>query len=329
MSRLGTAGFPKDFVRQVLLPEWWDETCALDPRLVQDVQIRVARFLDAPLASIIDDREPLPAPTYAGARLRHPANMLENRLEPAVHAGMQIAAAIVRNLKEPAREVRLPPRDPAEWRRSLGSPAEPPDLHNAVQDLWRRGVAVGHVRTLPSPKFQGLACIIDGRPLILLGHDHDEPIQLALYLGHEVAHIVNGDCAEGQPVVDVDEAEMFGGTAEARPAMEKLADSYAWSVFAGADPAPELGITKAATPQEVATRASAMEHLSRVDASALIWAWASANDSYPVARLALRALNRGFGARKGLRRPFLQNVEMDASETDLALLRCCVPGEAP
>ncbi len=334
MGRLGTAGFTKDFVRQVLLPDWWDDTCGLDPRLVQDVQIRVARFLNTPLATILDDREPLGAPSYPGVRLRHAARLGGSRIEPAVHAGMQIAAAIIRNLTEP-KEVRLPPRDPIEWHKSMAIPGDPPDLAGAVADLWKRGIAVAHVRTLPAPKFQGLACIIAGRPVILLGHDHDEPVRLALYLGHEVAHIVNGDCVEGHPVVDVDEtsdsppvlADLLSTPApapRARPEMETRADGYAWSWLTRSDPAPELGISRSATPQEVASRASAMQLYHGVDAAALIWAWAGTHDAYATARLALRALNRDAGARKVLRRALLQNLDTDASDTDAALLRCVV-----
>ena len=63
MRRLSRAGFKKDFVTTALLPDWWEESCALDPNLLPEIEIRVARFLDAPLADIRNANSVLALPS--------------------------------------------------------------------------------------------------------------------------------------------------------------------------------------------------------------------------------------------------------------------------
>ena len=56
LRRLSKAGFERDFVQRAVLPDWWDERCADDPRLVQDIEIRVARFLGLSISAVSDSR---------------------------------------------------------------------------------------------------------------------------------------------------------------------------------------------------------------------------------------------------------------------------------
>ncbi len=80
MRRLRHAGFKNDFVRSAILPEWWDEECAGDATLLPEVEIRVARFLGSPIASIRNPDANLAAPLYAGARLRRIRDVEADRL---------------------------------------------------------------------------------------------------------------------------------------------------------------------------------------------------------------------------------------------------------
>ena len=168
-----------------------------------------------------------------------------------------------------------------------------------------------------TPSFQGLVGIVDGRPVILLGHKHDEPGRIAFVVAHEAGHVAAGDCAPDQPVVD-EEEDIQDDTP-----IERRADQYATRVLVGSDTIPDINGTSF---KDLARRAAELERNTGANASTLIFAWARRTPSlgnYQTATLAVKALYRSTGARRQLRQLFDQYVDIAAAtETDRALLRC-------
>ena len=314
MRRLSQAGFKNEFVRPAILPDWWEEACEQDPDLLGDIDIRVARFLGLPLSTVRDSGTALAPPSYSGAQLRRVRDVHRDRLGPAIHSAMQIAAAVVRSSRDTVPAPVITPRDGLSWREQIERARPAVSLDDTLSDLWLRGIPVVPLDVLPTPSFQGIACIAEGRPVILLGHKHDEPGRVSFIVAHETGHIAAGDCTPNQPVVD-EEDEIFDESE-----MEQLADRYATHVLVGDDSAPVLddGDFK-----QLASDASEIEHKSGTDASMIIFAWASRTHDYARASMAVKALYRGSGARRQLRQHFGRHVDIDAAtETDRALLRC-------
>jgi Zn-dependent peptidase ImmA (M78 family) len=312
MRRLAAAGFKRDFARLAVFPEWWDASCEADAQLLTEVELRIARFLGAPLALVRDPRAPLVVPTYEGAQLRRVKDINRDRLGPAIHAALNISAAVVRNTTLP--DLQLPPTDALAWRTSISRPNATLRLDDVLSDLWRRGIPVVHVDSLPAPAFQGLACIVEKRPVILICHNLDEPARLAFVIAHEVAHIVNGDCSDGHPVVDGEEE--IPDDAD----LEKLADAYAASLLTGGEQIPDV---RASGFKDLAQKAATIEKEHGVDASAVIWTWARRTGDYAKATMAAQALYRTRGGKRAIRMHLDTHLELDdASDSDRALLRC-------
>lgn len=317
MKRLSHAGFKREFVRHAILPDWWDEGCADDANLLQDIAIRVARFLDLPLQVVMDASAALTLGAYPGAQLRRVREVDRNRLGPAIHAAMQIAGAVARSLRDavaPVVETAVPPPDGLAWREQIDRNRLAVTLEDVLSNLWLRGIPVVPVDVLPTPSFQGLACIVEGRPAILLGHQHDEPGRVAWIVAHEVGHIAASDCAPDQPIVD--EVEGIADESE----IERQAEQFAKQVLLGPEETPQV---EAESFKSLASRADELERSTGADASAIIFAWAARTRDYQNATLAVKALYRATGARRSLRRHFDKHVDLEtASETDRALLRC-------
>jgi Zn-dependent peptidase ImmA (M78 family) len=314
MRRLSRAGFKKDFVCPAILPDWWDDRCSDDPRLLQDVEIRVARFLELPLAAVADPNIALTAPEYPEAQLRRVRDVDRDRLGPAIHSATRIAAAVVRCLRDPRPQVRVPPDDGIAWRNEINRAGAALTLNEIVSDLWLRGVPVVPLEVLPAPNFQGIACVAEDRPVILFGHKHDEPGRVAFLVAHEAGHVAAGDCAPGQPIVDEDEEIVDDADIEVR------ADQYATRVVVGDDTVPQVD---GGSFKELARAASEIERATGADASAVIFAWARRTGDYSKATMAVKALYRASGARRQLRQLFDRFVDLDAAtESDRALLRC-------
>lgn len=315
LGRLSKAGFPDDFARRAVLPDWWDESCVADGSLLADLELRIARFIGVPVVTLRDPGFVLSASRPAGTRLRKVSNVQEDRLAPAIHAAIQISGAVLRSLKN-SPPLRLPPSDAMAWRTALLTQGGPIiDLRMVVADLWQRGIPVIHIEHLPSPKYQGLAHIIDGRPVIVIGHGIDAPGYLLALIAHEVGHLSNGDCDSG-PVVDEDEEHSTMIDDE----MERAADRYSL-VVSGVDRGS--GLAGSLTYRQLATQAEATGRVSGVDPGVLVHTWARETREFQVAQMALQALFLDSGGKRTLRKHFTDEVDTNqASEVDRALLSC-------
>lgn len=314
MRRLSQAGFKDEFVRPAILPDWWEEACEQDTELLRDIDIRVARFLSLPLAAVRDSGTPLVPPSYSGAQLRRVRDVDRDRLGPAIHSAIQIAAAVVRSLRDTVPAPAMMHPDGISWRDQIRRDHTAVTLDDILTDLWQRGIPVVPLDVLPTPNFQGISCIAEGRPVILLGHKYDEPGRVAFFVAHETGHIAAGDCKPNQPVVEDDD---IWDAAD----MEQMADRHANDVLVGPDSAPLLDDD--GDFKRLASRAFELERTSDTDASMIIFAWASRTRDYARASLAVKALYRASGARRRLRQHFERHVDIDAAtDTDRGLLRC-------
>ncbi len=159
-----------------------------------------------------------------------------------------------------------------------------------------------------------MACVVEGRPVVLITHKYDEPGRLVFLIAHEVGHIAAGDCGPDRPVVDGEEDAGDDDTIEAR------ADRYATRVAVGSDATPAID---ARNFRELANEAARVERDTGADAGAVIFAWARRTGDYGSATMAVKALYRASGGRRQLRGLFDQYVDLDvATDSDRALLRC-------
>jgi Zn-dependent peptidase ImmA (M78 family) len=314
MRRLSRTGFKPDFIRPAILPDWWDDACADDPSVLPDVEIRVARFLQISVADVRNPSAELVTPTCGRAQLRRVRDIDRDRLGPAIHSALQIAGAVARSLKSTDHPLEILPTDALVWRHQISPAGQAVRLDDILCDLWCRGIPVVPVDILPEPTFQGLVCIAEGRPVILLGHKIDQPGRVAYVVAHEAGHIAAGDCAPDQPVVD--EEEEIADDSD----MERNADLYATRFLAGMDSVPDID---GGDFRKLAQHAFELEREIGADASTIIFAWARRTGEYATASMAVKALYRNSGARNMLRNHFDRHVDIDAAtETDRSLLRC-------
>jgi Zn-dependent peptidase ImmA (M78 family) len=315
MKRLLRAGFNRQFVQTAILPDWWADEYSSDPNLLPEIELRVARFLGLSTAAVSDATFSLVPQTLSGARFRQVRDIDPERIKPAVHSAIRIAEAVVRNLRADLSDFDLPPSSGKKWRKLMRTSGGPVGLEQLLADTWNRGIPVIPVETLPSPKFQGLACYAAGRPVILIGHRMDVPGRTAFAVAHELGHLALGDVLESQPLVDAEEDSGDDS------AMERRADQYALHALSGRDNLPTL---EGKDYRELATNAYRIEKETDIDASLLLASWGRAHpENYDLVMAALRALYRHTNARNLLRGALAEHLNIEEiSESDAALLQC-------
>lgn len=310
LSRLSKAGFKRDFVRPAILPDWWEDSLESDASMLLDIELRVARFLGTTVAAVRDPSRALSVPAVPSAVLRKATNMDASRLQPAIHAARRVAEAVVRNMK--ANSLTALPAEPEDWRSELVSGTDPVTLERMVRDLWERGIPVIPMAFLPSPAFQGMAAVIEGRPIIAIGQRYEAPGRVGFFVAHEAGHIAAGDCEGGTTIVDEEEASSDSSR------IEKRADRYATQVLLGGVDSTKLTGTDY---RDLATRAYALQGETGAEAGALIFHWARQNNDFQTASMAVAALYQGRGARQLMTSLLAQHIDMEnVPETDRALL---------
>lgn len=315
LKRLRAVGFSNAFIRTALLPSWWDASCDRDPTLLFEVEFRVARFLNIPVEAVRSGEAAFA--TSGSARLRHTANLNAAKLQPTVHAAIEVGGAVLRSLRTDLQVPELP-SDPVRWREDMLKRTKL-ELEPIVEELWDRGIPVIHLSFPKMLKFQGIATIINGRPLAALGTDIDVPARQAFFLLHEIGHLANGDCNEGVTIVDEEET---GGKFDEK---ERLADQFAIR-FLHANSLPLTG--RFTSGRLLAEAAYDAADKNRTEPGAVIWRWANGpNGDFSIATSALDALYCSTGARRALRKAFDERVDvLNASETDRGLLGCVAGG---
>ena len=234
---------------------------------------------------------------------------------------MRIAGAVVRNLKEPVPAPTAPPSDALAWRQEIRGFDGSSVLDAIVEDLWTRGIPVVPAHLLPTPGFQGLAAVVEDRPVVVLGHRHDEPGRVAFRICHEAGHIAKGDCTPDAPVVDEDEEILQDDE------MEEFADQYAIRALVGEAAIPEPGPSALGNFRDLATQAAAAARETGVDAGSIIFSWVRTTGDYATATRATKALYLATGATRILRQYFKRFVDVEgASLSDQELMRVIVPG---
>ena len=274
-----------------------EDSYATDPDLLPEIDFRVARFLDVPLSVVRNVEAALMPPSYSGSQLRRFRDIDRDRLGPAIHTAIQVAGAVIRNLRDTG-PAEILPIDALEWRRLL-TPREgrPVQLDDILRDLWNKGIPVVPLEVLPTPSFQGLVCIVDEHPVIVLGHRYDEPGRVAFLVAHEAAHITFGDCSADTLVLDENEAVQDDSE------MEQAADRYAMRLLVG-ELTSGISEDEEMDAKSLAQKAVDLENQNGADASSIIYAWAAQTLNYATATMAVKALYRSVGGRRQVRRLF-------------------------
>jgi hypothetical protein len=313
---MGRAGFGKDFVSTVILPDWWESECEENLELLPEIEVRVARFLGLPASVVSDPERELASEMYQTAHLRRVRDIDRDRLAPAIHSALRIAGAVIRNLRAPVAPSTLPPASGLRWRDEMQRSNDRVTLDDILADLWMRGIPVIPIDSLPAPSFQGLAGIVDERPVIVVGYKHDEPGRVAFLLAHEAGHIASAHCTAEAPVIDQDEE------IASEDALEERADQFAIQVLTGGDEIPRLSQEDIQDFKVLAKQAADVERNTGADAGSIIFSWARSTGDYATATMATKALYRATGARRTLREYIEKSVDVQgAPQSDRELLR--------
>jgi hypothetical protein len=316
-DRLAACGFDRAFIREAILPEWWNDSLAEVPANRALAEMLIARCLGMSLVALNDPTASLEPTALPHVKFKLLKNTVDERVKPTLLVAER-AVKIVAGALSSLPPFKLPP-DPLTIRRSILRSHRYVDLQSLLEFCWETGIIVVHLAKLPaqSKRCDGLAMFCNGRPAVVLGSKRDSPAWLAFHLAHELGHILRRHVTkDSEPLVDANLEEALTSTEEDQ------ANTDAMELLTGLQH-PKIGNLKLNGPKLAAMALSSGPPVG-VDPGVFTLIYGKSNDRWGVAQLALKRLRLDSGAHAMLGEHLAQKIRPEdlpeASERFISVL---------
>jgi Zn-dependent peptidase ImmA (M78 family) len=274
-TRLTAIGLPKVFVREKLLPDWWDEEYEQTPGATLQAASYIARRLSLDLDSLLeeDNQTALNLPSQAKFKTQQGQDIRQVSLACCLAARI---AQLVTYASKPAYQ----PLDisVAEIRQEILNTHSFVSLAGLLDFCWSRGIPVIHFSEFPKVakmrKFDGMVSFLHDRPVIVISYKHSSPAWLLFIAAHEMGHIYKEHLANGA-IVD-EKIELISEDSE-----EAEANEVASELLLGNPNIVYSARRSFVKGEELAASALAISARDAIDPGviALNFAWSKANQA--------------------------------------------------
>lgn len=253
--RLRDLGLTKPFLRDMVLPTWWDDEAAATPAGRMEGLLILARNLGLDFGALRDGSNDLKPAERPNVRFKKRNDADEEDLRLAE----QLAHQVGRHAALGVPSGHPLPTDATTIREEILDDADAKwiSLENLLRYCWRHGVGVLHAPRFPpgTKKMQGMAMRADNIPVIILTSEKKASGWLLFDLAHELGHICCGHVGADAAIVDeiVDQESTDTEEAEANEFAIELLTGNATTRVAAPDRWPNaVELTRQA--QALATR---------------------------------------------------------------------------
>jgi IrrE N-terminal-like domain len=204
-DRLETIGFPKKFIQQKILPDWWTDEVDETPGVLTEGALYISRRLNLDMQSLLD-RELHPefkTPYQPKFKLKVGTDTDRLTIPYVISARIaEMVAYACNNPYQPLDGVSV-----SEIRQDILARQNSVNLQGFLEYCWERGIPVIHFDDFPPKfhkfhKFHGMVGYFYDRPVILLSLKAKSPSRLLFIAAHELGHILKGHLNQEKLLVD-------------------------------------------------------------------------------------------------------------------------------
>ncbi|NER51925.1 MAG: ImmA/IrrE family metallo-endopeptidase [Symploca sp. SIO1A3] len=250
-ERLKDIGFPKQFIRQQALPDWWDEELETNSSAVVEAAAYISRRLNLDILSLLKPEKSLSFKSSCQAKFKTIQGTQSEKLVVAKCMAARIAEMVAYTFKN---ELKLLPNTAQAVRNEILVSQKFVNLEGLLNWCSDYGIPVVHFNGFPKNKrihkFHGMVAYVYSHPVIVISLNQPFDAWLLFILAHELGHLIKGHVNAGTIIdeevlpesVDNEEIEANEFAVEllfGKPDMtyytprflngEELAD-YAWNV---------------------------------------------------------------------------------------------------
>lgn len=202
-QRLANLGFPRKYVRDVLLPDWWCDEFEQEKGAVVEAAAYISQRTGLNFKMLLDiDREPeFQEDQHPCYKLRQ--GTTKNSLAAARSLAERIADITAYACKPPL--VSVENLDPQIARSQILETSKFVNLQSLLEFCWQYGIPVVHTNNFPKEKgqkkFDGMVGEYSDRPVIVISKNQKSPAWLAFILAHELGHIACSHI-KGSSIID-------------------------------------------------------------------------------------------------------------------------------
>ncbi len=275
-------------------------------------EVYIAKQLGFSAESLREPGRRLEEPPLAEVRFKRYKNEIDDKVRSSAVVAWRAAQIVVRSLRDDVPAFHGC-RSAQEIRDSILRGSECVDLDSLLEYCWESGVVVLQLAHTPagSKRFDGLAAVVRGRPVIVLASGRDGAPWLAFYVAHELGHIMREHVHSGRgALIDKSIASATG-----RDTDEHEADRFALKVLSGMAE-PRIRNLKA-NARKLALIAAGSARRQGVDPGVFTLIYAKSNNRWPVAHNALKELGQDSGGRDKIAERLTRYIAFDRlSESD-------------
>ncbi|WP_168927463.1 ImmA/IrrE family metallo-endopeptidase [Nitrincola alkalilacustris] len=312
---LQAAGYPRSFVTR-FLPEWWDNSLlktsagALQFALILQQRLGLdVKFGQDGVLCI----QPQSNKTHTNFKRRIDTNV--NELNVAANLGVAAARIAVITSQVPYKPLSCNPKLLYENILQL-SGKNCVDYEGLLDFCWLSGIPVLFLKEMPrnTKRMTGMAVMVDGRPVILLGFNYSQYAKQLFVLAHELAHIVCGHLENNGALIDEEVSgisEGLEGSATIRKDRQEIeADLFALNILRNGNIDVTDLIPRQTSSAVLAATAIGIGAQMGIDAGHLIVSYAKEHDDWIRASQALNFIEQRVSAVEVLKERFYLNSDL-------------------
>jgi hypothetical protein len=304
-GRLGSLGFPRKYLREVVLPDWWEDEIAHNPAGYAEGLLVLSRNLGLDLASLQNESMPVGLRNLGPCKFKRTNSKRDEELVIARALATRVAQLAAPAMPRSIQPLLSSPSSIREWILARG--ARWVGLPELVDYCWAAGLQVLHVAAFPrgNKKMDGMAWVQDDRKAIVLSKNVKLSAWLLFILAHELGHIVLGHITGDGTLLD-EEVDRNNPDRE-----EQEANRFALELLTGIPDCEVIPVGPGVGARSLAKAAFKAGAQERIDPGHIILNSANqvGGNFYAVASAALRLLEPGADAPQLIRTQMLAHLD--------------------
>lgn len=310
-SRLGEVGFPRAYVKERILPDWWEDDLAHDPGNRRLAELAISRTLKISLADLVEPRTPLNLEGASEVRFKRWQATDHSSLLPAVSIAKRVFELLLSCAKNLPTS-RLEGSDPSDLRERILAQAQNVTLTDLLRYSWDFGVPVVQLDSLPkgAKRVDGMAFFVACRPCIALASSRKSPAFLIWHLAHEMGHVALGHLHSGAALdVSID--------FNSEQAEEREANLFAKDLVYGKKNREGFKAARHLTGEALASSARATGAMHRIYPGSIVTSYGFNMSAWGTAQSALNVLGVAEGGSEAVRAAMAERIDLDElADTD-------------
>ena len=194
--KLSAIGFSKQFVRDKVLPSWWNEELDNKPVAVLQGAGHIAQRLHLDLKSLLAENQKPQFKALPHTKFKYHQQGQAGLPDVAHQLASRVAEVVADAIN---LEFKPIPSDPYQVRSEIVAKHPQVNLYSLIHYCWQHGIAVIYFKNYPDNqrKITGMIQWQGDYPVIVLSSDNTNPASLAFHLAHELGHLALGHIKEG------------------------------------------------------------------------------------------------------------------------------------